>query len=108
MPIFDYACDACGFEWPDHYVHKDRVHVRCPYCEADMQKIWKAGSFPNVQDDTYIGGLTVENLGPAPITFSSRSEHRAYLKAHGYSQKVRHVGTPGEGSDKSAHTSKWV
>jgi hypothetical protein len=73
-----------------------------------MTKLWTRGSFPNVQDDTYVGGLTVENLGPVPITFSSRSEHRDYLKAHGIRAKVQHVGTPGEGSDRSKHTSRWV
>lgn len=104
MPIFDFRC-ACGFEWNDHYICKDRKMVECPHCGEPMEKVWK--SFPSVQDDTYLGGLTVENLGPTPITFQSRSEHRAYLKAHGFTQKVRHVGTPGEGSDKSKHTSRW-
>ena len=108
MPIFDFSC-SCGFEWNDHYVAHHRVRVPCPHCDAsDMAVTWKPGGFPAVQDDTYLGGLTVENLAATPITFASRSEHRAYLKAHGFSPKVQHKGTPGEGSDKSAHTSRWV
>lgn len=105
MPMFDVSCPKCGFERPDTYVVREMPH--CPQCGSGMNKLWRTGSFPNVIDDTIIGGLTVENLAPTPITFHSKSEHRAYLKAHGFSQKVRHVGTPGEGSDKSAHTSRW-
>lgn len=57
-----------------------------------------------VIDDTYIGGLTVENLGPKPITFTSRTRHRDYLRAHGIVNKVQHVGVPG--SDKSPVTAR--
>ena len=106
MPMFDVSCPKCEWERPDTYVSGSMP--LCPQCGSLTNKLWKTGSFPNVVDDTYVGGLTVENLGPTPITFQSRSEHRAYLKAHGFTPKVRHVGTPGEGSDKSKHTSRWV
>ena len=104
MPMFDVGCPSCGWEAIDVFTHK--ALPACPQCGSATNKLWKTGSFPGVIDDTIIGGLTVENLGPTPITFQSKSEHRAYLKAHGYSQKVRHVGV--QGSDKSPHTSRWV
>ena len=106
MPMFDVSCPKCGWERWDTYV-SGQAMPSCPTCGAETNKLWRAGGFPNVIDDTIIGGLTVENLGPTPITFQSKSEHRAYLKAHGITQKVRHLGTPGEGSDKSTHTSRW-
>lgn len=104
MPTFDGKCEACGVEAVDVFTWKDLPP--CPNCGGTLVKLWRQGSFPNVIDDTYIGGLTVENLGPTPITFQSRSEHRDYLKANGFGQPVKHVGSPG--SDKSPHTSRWI
>lgn len=104
MPLFDFKC-ACGFEWPDHYVSKDRKHVPCPHCGAEMDKIW-TGGFPNVRDDSIPGGLTIENLAPTPQTFYSHSEKKLYLKMHGIREKVQHVGL--QGSDKSPHTVRWA
>lgn len=49
---------------------------------------------------------TIENLSHEPIRFRSRSEKRAYMKATGQSEFVRHVGEPG--SDKSRHTTRWI
>ncbi len=103
MPIFDLNC-RCGWEADDVFLHRDLP--ACPQCGGPTNKVWKTGAFPNVIDDTIVGGLTVENLGPTPITFQSKSEHRDYLRAHGFSQKVRHVGV--QGSDKNPHTSRWV
>ena len=56
--------------------------------------------------DEFIGGLTLENLGPEPVTIRSRTELRRELKARGLVECVRHVPVPG--SDKSPHTSSWA
>jgi len=64
------------------------------------------GASAAVIPDSIPGGLTVENLAPTPITFYSQSQRKQYLKAHGIREQVRHVGA--HGSDKSAHTSRWV
>jgi hypothetical protein len=103
VPVFDISC-ICGWTADDVFTHHDLP--ACPQCGGATNKLWKTGSFPGVIDDTYPGGLTVENLGPTPITFESRSDHRAYLKAHGFSPKVQHRGV--QGSDKNPHTSRWV
>lgn len=104
MPMFDVSCPKCDWEAEDVFTHKDLP--ACPQCGSATNKVWRTA--PTVIDDTIIGGETIENLAPNPITFYSRSEKRDYLRAHGIHQKVRHVGTPGEGSDKSPHTSRWI
>lgn len=86
------TCERCGHElqvgeWPF-----------CPHG-------WPIQGLTVIPDDIP-GGVTVENLGPTPVTFYTRSAHRAYLQAHGLTQKVRHVGLPG--TDKSPHTQRWV
>lgn len=60
----------------------------------------------SIQPDEWPGGKTIENMGPEPITFRSRSEWRRAMKERGLVNAVRHVGEPG--SDKSRHTSRWV
>ncbi len=58
------------------------------------------------QSDGIPGGETLENVGPEPVTFYSRSEKRRYLKEHGLVEFVRHVPVPG--SDKSPFTVSWT
>lgn len=86
------TCERCGAEI---------VVGEWPFCPHGF-----AISGLQVRDDSIPGGETVENLGPQPITFYSKSEKRAYLKAHGIVEHVRHVGE--QGSDKSRHTQRWV
>lgn len=84
------TCPKCG----------ETLHIgEYPFCPHGM-------SHQNVISDEYIGGLTIENLAPTPITFYSKSEHRRYLKEHGIRQKVQHVGY--DGTDKSPNTTRWI
>lgn len=83
-------CDLCGREvtvgeWP-----------WCPHGFGRMA----------VVPDDIPGGETVQNFGPEPVTYYSRSERRRIMRERGLSEVVKHVGLPG--SDKSAHTSRWV
>lgn len=60
----------------------------------------------NAESDGIPGGEVLENVGPEPVTFYSRSEKRRYLKEHGLVEFVRHVPVPG--SDSSPHTTSWT
>jgi len=51
---------------------------------------------------------TIENFTAQPQHFTSRSEKRQFMALHGIRERVRHVGLPGEGSDKSPHTVSWA
>ena len=64
------------------------------------------GQTPTVIDDSIPGGMTIENMGPVPLTFHSKSEWRREMKARGLRQAVRHMPLPG--TDKSEHTTRWV
>lgn len=85
--------------------------MNCPSCGATLA----VGAWPwcphergrmGAQSDGIPGGETLENVGPEPVTFYSRSEKRRYLKEHGLVEMVRHVPVPG--SDTSPHTTSWV
>lgn len=85
--------------------------MTCPSCGAELV----VGSWPwcphergasGAQSDDIPGGETLENVGPDPVTFYSRSEKRRYLKEHGLVEFVRHVPVPG--SDTSPHTTSWT
>jgi hypothetical protein len=85
--------------------------VTCEKCGATLA----IGDFPfcphgryrgNTESDGIPGGETLENVGPEPVTFYSRSEKRRYLKEHGLVEMVRHVPVPG--TDTSPHTTSWT
>lgn len=92
---------------------EDLISRMCPQCGL----ILRIGDYPfcksghvasnvqTVQDDVP-GGFTVENMGPEPMHFRSKSEWRATMKAMGLVNMVRHVGS--RGSDKSQHTQRFV
>lgn len=82
--------------------------MACPQCARPTERAYLSGRMAAVIDDSWPGGKTFENLGPEPVTCHSRSEFKHALAMRGLEEKVRHVGTPGEGSDKSAFTSRWV
>lgn len=105
MPIYSFRClsDSCG-KIEDHLVKYGNTPT-CRDCGNSTEKVW-VGSMPNIIDDTI--NETIENLSATPQHFTSRSEKRIWLKSHGFEEHVRHVGLPGEGSDKSPHTSRWV
>ncbi len=88
------TCDECGQEY------QIGQWYRCPHGWPLV-----AGG-PSVVDDSIPGGMVIENMGPEPRTFYSRSEHKRAMKELGLTPKVRHVGVAG--SDKSPHTQRWI
>jgi putative FmdB family regulatory protein len=103
MPIYDRACRACGWERDDCFEHASQTELACPTCGAPTVRVFTTRV--TVIPDSYIGGLTLENLGHEPVTVHSRSELKREMQARGLEPFVRHVGEPG--SDKSKHTTNW-
>jgi len=73
------TCDRCYREIQDELQHGLGL---CPY-EARP-------SLTRYFQDQVPGGLVVENLSHAPMTFDSHSAKRAYMKAHGIREHVQH------------------
>jgi hypothetical protein len=103
MPRFTQHCTVCPWEGDIHA--QPFESPPCPTCGGVTERLWR-GQAADVRDDTFIGGLTLENLGHEPVTVGSRSELRRELKARGLEPMVRHVPVPG--SDKSPHTTSWA
>lgn len=49
--------------------------------------------------DEIVGGITLENYGPKPMTFYSHSERRAYMKSQGLQEKEKFCPMPGTDID---------
>jgi hypothetical protein len=54
-----------------------------------------------VENVTWPGGKTFENLGHEPVTFYHRTEYDKYLRNHNLEPFVRHI-------DGSPHTRSWA
>lgn len=90
-------CERCGQtlrtgDWP--FCRAGRGHE--PFLATNLLVI----------DDSLPGGMVIENMGPTPLTFYSKSDYRREMKARGLINKVEHVGVPG--TDKSPMTSRWI
>ena len=108
MPIYDRRCTVCAWTAVDVIEPvTPPAPVVCPDGHA-TERVWLTGSRSAAVhgDDRFIGGVTFENIGHAPVTVHSRSELKRHLDAEGIKPFVRHVGAPG--SDKSKHTTRWI
>ena len=107
MPFYDRRCPACGWTAVDCW-ESITASLACPTCGAATERAYLTGRMAAVIDDSWPGGKTFENLGPEPVTCYSKSEFKHELAMRGMQEKVRHIGTPGQGSDKSDFTSRWI
>lgn len=107
MPVFNYACTGdCAHVWEAFTHHRD-VLPACPICGGAAEKI-HTGTV-TVIPDTIPGGMMIENIASTPMRFDSKSEFKLELAKRGMqssgmqglgSSQFRHMGDPGEGSDK--------
>ena len=91
------------------------MFIRCERCQQNTEVgehgLYRCPLEPRPSSTTIIpddipGGMTIENMGPTPVTVYSKSEWRREMKARGLVNQVRHVGV--NGGDKSPHTTRWI
>lgn len=87
------TCATCG---------KELAIGEWPFC-GGINNHGFASSF-TVQGDEI--DWTIENMGPQPLRFRSKSAWKRELERRGLVNRVEHTPTPG--SDRSPHTSRWV
>jgi len=80
--------------------------MTCPKCSAEL----RIGDYPfcphghgsnGIEDATWPGGITFENLGHDPVTLYSPAELKREMKARNLEPMIRH--TPGD-----QHTRSWA
>lgn len=97
MPRHTQHCTVC--EWEGVINVAPFHNPPCPLCNAATERLW-TGTSAGVNQDSWEGGKTFENLGHEPVTLYSRSELKRELRTRGLEEMVRHV--PG-----SPHTKSW-
>ena len=105
MPVYDFACTACGLAEERIVSMASRDAQTCTRCHAPLTRCF-IGRAPTMIPDSIPGGVVVENLTPQPKRFYSRTEINDEMRVHGVRAHVRHVGV--QGSDKNPHTTRWI
>ena len=102
MPKFDQHCLACA--WQGEILVSPFENPPCPACGATTERLWTTAA--KSLTDELPGGVWIENLGPKPLQFFSKSEIVKEARRRGLEPMVRHVPIPG--SDRSPHTTSWA
>lgn len=96
MPRFTIRClsEDCMHESDKMLVGGD--HPPCEICQASTDYVWRAtgASHGIVTDESFIGGLTFENLGHEPVTVYSRQDLARRMQEAGVEQRIKYV--PGD------------
>ena len=106
--LVDVICSSCHEEVIDFYAVLGALG-RCE-CGGDYIRMWKAGSTAKVIGDDIPGGVEVRNgicnEDGSPRRYYSKTEMKREAEARGLVNHVEHI--PDKGSDKNAHTQRWV
>jgi hypothetical protein len=96
MPMYDVECPQ-GHQGEVLASIDDRA-VACRTCGESTTRIWLRTSSGVIGDalDYYD-----DNLGPAPIHITSRSQRKRLMVQRGLVEKVRHV-------DGDRHVKRWI
>ena len=115
--MIDFECTVCGAVTEDRYIDPDAL----PLCECgggqrrvlltSRQHSRQSG----VIQDSIEGGIEIRHgvcwPDGTPRRFYSKTDIRKAAKEAGWTwggDHTEHVPNPNSGSDKSAHTSRWV
>ena len=101
-PLYDRACNDCGWVGIDIIEPITAGVVLCPACGEPTVRAWLTKP-SNVIGDAI--DLWSRNGEKHPVHFRSKIEHKRWLKEKGYAVKDEHIGL--QGSDKSPHSTKW-
>lgn len=102
MPLYDRACEACGWHAVDVWEPVVHVAPACPSCGAQTARAWLSKPPTAIGDEMDHWQV---NGTKEPIHFRSKIARRRWMKAKDYHDATRHVGA--NGTDKSKHTSNW-
>ncbi len=103
MPYYDRSCD-CGWQAIDLMEPIYVGTVPCPACGAPTQRAWLTKAPAEIGDE--MNHLQVNGL-KEPRLFTSKQEHKRWMKENGYQIMDSHVGQD-PGTDKSRFSAPWT
>lgn len=107
----DIQCAECGEIRVDQFVDVETMDPHT--CGGRFQIVHLQGHATPVHGDDIPGGLVIHNLltdkEGNPTKWYTKSSIREAAKARGYTWgSTHHVTSKKSGSDKNAHTTRWV
>jgi len=108
MPIYEYHCDGCGFEFEHlHRSVENTQKMECPECHEMARKIPSAASFSFAHK--VVGGPRPQNTGVHSIDYSfdqvigrdAEEKHRLVEERQAYKRKVIRDNAGATGHDLS-------
>ena len=91
MPYFDSLCEQCNHEEP-LYLKTGGDHPPCTRCGGPTIYLWRGKPAQIQTDESFIGGIAIENLGHEPITVYSRQDLARKMKAAHVEQRIKWAG----------------
>ncbi len=90
MPLYDRKCADCAWVALDVWERVSMPLVVCPDCGAPTHRAWLTKASAVIGDEI---DITQVNGAKDPIRFRSRLERQRWLKANGYREVDKQVGT---------------
>ena len=92
MPRFDSLCTVCGEV--EAIVVPGGTHPPCSSCKGETIYLWTRYPASIQTNESFIGGVTLENMGHDPVTVYSRDEFKLEMAKRGLEQRIKYV--PGD------------
>jgi putative FmdB family regulatory protein len=78
MPLYEFICPKCSFKEEQIVPNRDSK-VGCDECGAQMERQYPTKFAGPLWPEN---GITMDNVGPQPVHFPSRSDAKRWAKEH--------------------------
>lgn len=79
MPLYDYRCKSCKYEFEEIAKICERYNVKCPSCSGEVDIMIN----PKGKTLKFFPAGIWEDIGPEPLVINNRRELKEACEKHG-------------------------